>query len=154
MYIHVISAVQPKRLWYCTINGIYKHIMTVKNTVIIVLQELKCCHLYEENLLKIQSHNFLKYYWFQCVIINFPNSPTLSSAASCLSFKSSWKRRKASIPIGCILRTRQTACNCWWERLSRVISSSKSFAKCIISSVVGRIPWLRICIDHWGSKAE
>ena len=81
--------------------------------------------------------------WQDCT--NYaPWSPTLSSALSCRSFMSSWNLRKASMPMGWMLRTRHTAWSCLRDRLSRVISSSNSLANLRISLVVGRIPCLRI----------
>ena len=81
--------------------------------------------------------------WQDCT--NYaPWSPTLSSALSCRSFMSSWNLKKASMPMGWMLRTRHTAWSCLRDRLSRVISSSNSLANLRISLVVGRIPCLRI----------
>lgn len=70
---------------------------------------------------------------------------TLSSVFSCLNLILNWKRRKLSVPIIGSSSTRQSACSCNRERLSKVISSSNSLENLRISFVEAPCPLLRIC---------
>lgn len=71
-------------------------------------------------------------------------SPTLSSALIDLNFIVSWNRRKLFVPIDWSSSSLQRATSWGLVRLSRVSSSSNSFEKRKISSLLGLSPVSRI----------